>query len=108
MDMAAIEYRRRPTEYKIDRTFYITVLIILPHSFSVGVERILKTEETAVLKISAVGADKTGNRLSYRTGCIFKCNILRIKVGCIDIAGRRTGRTFIFTKNVRLAGIIVV
>lgn len=66
VDVAAIENSRRSTEYKIHCSLYITILIILPHSFPVGVECILKTEETAVLKIHAIGAYKTGNCLTYR------------------------------------------
>ncbi len=33
VDVAAIENSRRPTEYKIHCSLYITILIILPHSF---------------------------------------------------------------------------
>jgi hypothetical protein len=88
MNMATVEYRRRPTEYKIDRTLYITIFIILPHSLPIRIECILKSEKTAVLEISTVGTDKTGNRLPYRTGCILERDILHIKIGRIDITGR--------------------
>ena len=55
MNMATVEYRRRPTEYKIDRTLYITIFIILPHSLPIRIECILKSEKTAVLEISTFG-----------------------------------------------------
>ena len=108
MDMATIEDSRRPAEYKVDRTFYIAIFIVLTAIFPIRIKCILRAKETTILEISTIGTYETGHCLPYRTGRIHKRNILSIKIRSINIAGRRTGGPFFFAKAVFLLRIIII
>lgn len=108
MDVATIEYSRRPTENKIDRTLNITVLIILATVFTISVKRILKTQKAAILEKSTICRHKTSYCLPHRTGSILKSYILGIKIRCINITGRRTGSPLRFSEDILFISIIVI
>ena len=108
MDMATIEYGYRPSEDKVNRSFDIAILVILTAVLAIRIKGILITEKTTVLKERTVGRYKTGYCLSYRSCRVFKSDVLRIEIGSINVATRRSRSSHILTKHIFLIGKVII
>lgn len=84
----SIEHCGRRAEDKIDGSLDVTRLVVLAALLAVGVQRILKAKEAAVLEECTVCIDKAGNSLPHGAGAVLKREVLGIEVGAIDVTSR--------------------
>src|SRR5690554_492746 len=97
-----------PSENKIDRAFYITIVIVLPAACLIGIKGILMPQKTTIVKGRPVATHTNGNGLTYRTGTVFKSDVVGAKIVSENKKGRRSGGSHFLTKAIELLRIIVV
>ena len=87
MDVATVEHCRRPAEDEVHRAFDVAIFVVLTATLPVGVERILKAEETAVLEAGTVGTDEACHRLPHGSGTVRERDVFCVEIRRIDITG---------------------
>ena len=98
--LTAVEQGCRGAKDEVDRTLYIAILIILA-SKAVGIECVLKTEETAVLEEHFVTAGQACDSLTRsHARRILERNVLAIEIVGINEGRGRAGSSHLVTARI--------
>src|SRR5690606_6656589 len=102
INLTVFEYRSGPSKYKIGRSFYVAVLVILPAIFPMWIKRILKSQKTAIFEHHLITIYPNCHCLPHRTGGILESDVLGGKAIAINKETRRARGAYVFSKPILL------